>query len=114
MARIDLDAARKARAEARGKQERKELKIAGKRYTLPVECPVDYSIFLVEGDPRLALRALVGDKWQEIWQSGLSIEDMNELTIQIADLYGLGKPIGFEDSENSENGQPGESRASGS
>lgn len=99
MGRIDLDAARAARAEALA--DAPILVIGGKDYTLPVEVPYRFAELLARiqhaneqesaeliGD---SLRILFGDAYEEVSKQ-MSIADIGALFDQIGKAYGT--PLG--------------------
>lgn len=100
---IDLDAARRARAEARGDQI-VEVQLGGKKYRLPDELPAEtVHAFgaLIQGDYSglgTGMEALFGDKWDELHTDAraagqpLSLEDETFLLEQAFELYGMPLP----------------------
>lgn len=87
MTRLDLNAARAARAEAG--RERHEF-IFGPDDTvfeLPAELPAEFAFLLIENKALEALRVLLGGRFDEFWKLGPTVEDLQELTTGIAQLY---------------------------
>lgn len=85
---IDLDEARAAREEA----EPVTLKYKGDEYTLPAELPFEFAENARKEDAHGALAVLFGDKAEKFFAQSPSITDVEDLTKQIAEVYGLDVP----------------------
>lgn len=110
--RIDLDAARRARAEARGVVEPPVVVLEGDEFPLPLELPMDAlasfgALFAVaetgdEDADRVNLAALgsleetasslFGPAWPGLKAKGLSFEDLEELLKGSLAAYGISLP----------------------
>jgi hypothetical protein len=94
--RIDLDAARRARAEQRG--DPPVVVVGGKEYELPAELPGEVVTsfgLVVRGDVSAldsAIGSLFGDKFGEIKAVGLSWEDEKYLLESVLEEYGFELP----------------------
>lgn len=96
---IDLDAARKARAEQRAKSGRgvPSFKVGGERYELPAELPVEvlegFGRAVTDEDPLAvfdALDVLLGAKRDDIIKEHeLSFDDLQTLLEGAMDAYGV-------------------------
>lgn len=89
MAEINLDAARKARAEVKG--EKHVVRFGGKRFNLPPELPMEFAIALSEGRVKDALVAVLDGSYEDFWKLEPSMGDYAALTEGIASLY-MGVP----------------------
>lgn len=94
MARLDLDAARAARAaEAEAKGEDHVLVIGGQEFSLPVEMPLAFPLALAEADVMGGIRELLGEEQYAEFAANpktrLSTEDLKELFTGAAELYGF-------------------------
>lgn len=89
MSEIDLDAARAARAEARG--EPHHLKLGGDKFELPGELPWDYFDILDTGDMKAALKMLLNGTFERFWGHDPTTDDMQLLATSVPALYGFGK-----------------------
>lgn len=90
MGRLDLDAARAARAaksEAKGNDH--VIVLGGEEYTIPPEMPADFALLCMEGNIRGGLRALLDGQFESFSEQRYSIEDLLELVDGVADLYGF-------------------------
>ncbi len=86
---IDLDAARRARHEVKGTH--LTVVLGGQQFTLPSEAPWEFVEHIYRGKVVESLQLLFGDEqWTAFRAAGPSRDDINELTDQIFDLYGLG------------------------
>lgn len=84
----DLDQARVARAEKRGKPA--VIRLGGVDFTLPMEMPFDVAEIAAEdGSPRAILTALLGDAAEEFFALRLSVDDMEESVAAALEVYGL-------------------------
>lgn len=90
MARLDLDAARAARAEAACEQH--VVVFGGEEFVLPVEMPAEVAFRFADNDPEAALTVLLGDQWPAFWAKQPTVEDMAELGSGIAAAYGFASP----------------------
>lgn len=92
--RIDLDAARAARAEARGSQaETSVVAFGGEDFELPIECPWTFVEHLNAEQNRAAVADLFGDEAAErFFSHGPSVADLTEFVQGVAVAYGLGTP----------------------
>lgn len=90
MSELDLDAARAARAEARG--EPPTVTIGGETFTLPAELPMRYVWTLVEGDDMDALKVLFDGQLDRFIAADPTREDILALVAGVPKLYGLGSP----------------------
>jgi len=89
---FDLDAVRAARAEAQA--EAPAVTFGGKEYQLPTEMPWAVVEAAASGDATgvvEAVKALLGDQWEDFASHGLSVADMIDLMEHIGALYG-GEP----------------------
>lgn len=93
MARIDLDAARAARAE---KQEQHSIVFGGEEFALPPEAPFEFAFKLIESDFRGALRELLGEQTDAFFSHHPTMADITEL------VDGAGRMYGFDGSGESE------------
>lgn len=86
---LDLDAARAARAEARG--EPPTVTIGGETFTLPPELPMRYVWTLADGeDDRDALKLLFDGQWDRFVKLvEPTREDILALVAAVPKLYGL-------------------------
>ena len=86
---VDLDAARAARAEAKG--EAPCIRFGGQDWTLPVEMPWEVAEVASEGTAAAAMsavRLLVGEQWVEFKKHQPSLADVMVLIEAIAEIYG--------------------------
>lgn len=89
---FDLDAVRAARAEAQA--DAPVVTFGGKEYQLPAEMPWSVVEAAASGDAAgvvQAVKALLGDQWEDFASHGLSVADMTALMEHIGTLYG-GEP----------------------
>lgn len=102
---IDLDARRKARAEARKGDDYTPitLVIGGITFPLPEEMPADFAELVSDGRFRDGFEVLLGDAFDAFWDAarldprfrhGLSVEDLKDFADAIAPAYGLGGDSG--------------------
>lgn len=87
----DLDAQRKARAEAR-EQEPASFVLGGETFTIPAELPVDFGTCLMEGDLRGAVVALLGGEQAERFfqlDPSPSVQDFEAIAEMASEVYGL-------------------------
>lgn len=90
--KIDLDAARAARSEARPKELPKSVRFGGKDYTLPAELPYDFAHFSAFGDLKSAIRVLLGEEaFVKFWENAPTVEDMTEFNDHLQTVYGKSK-----------------------
>jgi len=108
MADLDLDAARAARAEARG--EPPTITIGGETFTLPVELPMRYVWTLVDGDDIDALKVLFDSQIDRFLATDPTREDILALVAGVPKLYGLGTPGESSASAGSSSGGSNRSR----
>lgn len=87
MGELDLDAARAARAEARG--EAPTVTLGGETFTLPAELPMRYVWTLVEGDDMDALKVLFDGQLDRFLATVPTREDILALVAGVPTLYGL-------------------------
>jgi hypothetical protein len=87
MGELDLDAARAARAEARG--EPPTVTLGGETFTLPVEIPMRYIWALVEGDDMDALKVLFNGQLDRFLATEPSGQDIVALVAGVPKLYGM-------------------------
>lgn len=85
--RIDLDAAKAARREARG--EGPTVVFAGEEFTLESEVPFAATEHLAEGRVSEAVKLLLGDRHEQFMALGPSVEDLMTLFEQMTTVYGL-------------------------
>jgi hypothetical protein len=86
--RVDLDAARAARAEADG--EAREFVLGGEVFALPAEIPWETSERFTAGDVMGGLVILLGPEQSERLRSvGPSVQDIEALAGAIGELYGI-------------------------
>jgi hypothetical protein len=90
MGALDLDAARAARAEARG--EPPTVTLGGETFTLPAELPMRYVWTLVEGDDMDALKVLFDGQLDRFLATEPTREDILALVAGVPALYGLASP----------------------
>lgn len=108
MANIDLDGAKRARAETRG--EGHTFSFGGMTFELPAELGYDVAEALVEGNWRNIMAGLVGEQADSFFALNPTVDDLRTL------LYGdeqYGVP-GVMSLYGTKNDQPGESSASSS
>lgn len=109
MGRLDLDAARQARAaKAEAKGEEHVIVLGGTEFTLPSEMPADFAFAFAEGNPRAGLKALFDGQYEQFTETRYSIEDLLELVDGVAQLYGfdnMGEALASRGS-SSRNGKP--------
>lgn len=87
---IDLDQARAARAEARGKTEAPRIKLDNRHWQLPAEIPLDFLTEVERGNFRRGFTFLFeGEVGEEFLAVGLSIEDLEVLSEGVYEVYGL-------------------------
>lgn len=84
---IDLDRARKARAEKNG--EPVTLRLGGKDFALPAEMPIEFALQAAEGEMRNAIAALLGDQVDAFFAMQPSLGDFAELAEQAGAVYGI-------------------------
>lgn len=99
--RIDLDAARRARAEAR--QDTHEFVFDGETFGLPAEMPLEFA-YLLEDDVKDALRCLLGEQFDKFWACGPTKDDFRELASHFREVYGFGRPESSASKASSNNG----------
>lgn len=87
MGELDLDAARAARAEARG--ESPTVTLGGETFILPAELPMRYVWTLVEGDDMDALKVLFNGQLERFLATDPTREDILALVAGVPKLYGL-------------------------
>lgn len=88
MGRLDLDAARAARAEAEG--EPHVVVLDGQEFTMPPEMPAQFALHVMEGNIFKGLEALFGpDQYAVFSKIVYSIDDLLELADGVANLYGF-------------------------
>ena len=87
MARIDLDAAKAARREARG--EGPTVVFGAQEFTLDAEIPFEVTEHLAEGRVSEAVALLLGDSHEAFMASKPSVEDLMMLFEQLTTAYGL-------------------------
>lgn len=85
---LDLDAARAARAEAKG--EAPTVTLHGEKFTLPAELPMRYVWTLVDGDDMAALKVLFNGQLERFIALDPTREDVLALVAGVPKLYGLG------------------------
>lgn len=86
--KIDLDAARRARAETNG--EPIEIEFGGERFELPPEAPWEMVRASMHGDSDGALVALLGsDAYDRLLALRPSFKDIEALMDQVTKEYGL-------------------------
>jgi len=85
MGKIDLDAARKARAEKT--KEKHTLRFGGKSFPLPPEFPYAAVEALTLQDFRTAMERLLDGKVADFWALNPSVDDLRELTENLGNLY---------------------------
>lgn len=94
--RVDLNAARAARAGKKGQAPRVDL--GDRQFLLPAELPVEViTAFGMMQQSDLAgmtdaVGALFGDQWAEVKKLGFSVDDLLELLSQIMPMYGFTVP----------------------
>lgn len=86
--RIDLDAARAARAEELGGGH--VVTFGGDDFDLPAEVPFEFGVALLEGRYDDALAVLFGDQLEAFLAHRPSMQDVIELAEGVAGAYGLG------------------------
>ena len=84
MARIDLDAARRAR-----KGEEHTVAFGGGEFTLPPEPPFAVAPLAVEGDIDGMIKAMLGDQYEDFMTLKPSLLDVTTLLEQAFELYGF-------------------------
>jgi len=88
---IDMDAARKARSEAKGVKP--TVKFGGKVFELPLELPFEVAEAATSSNTNSmfeAIKVLVGtDQWKQFQDLGISIDDVGFLLENIAEIYGV-------------------------
>lgn len=85
--RIDLDAAKAARREARG--EGPIVVFGTKEFTLDAEVPFEVTELLAAGQVSEAVKLLLGDSHEAFMESKPSVEDLMVLFEQLTTAYGL-------------------------
>jgi hypothetical protein len=85
--RIDLDAAKAARREARG--EGPTVVFGAKEFTLDAEVPFEVTEHLAEGRITQAVNLLLGEAHEDFMASKPSVEDLMTLFEQLTTAYGL-------------------------
>lgn len=108
MSELDLDAARAARAEARG--EAPTVILGGETFTLPAELPMRYVWTLVDGEDIDALKVLFDGQLERFLATEPTREDILALVAGVPKLYGLGGPGESPASAGSSNGGSNRSR----
>lgn len=91
MGRLDLDAARAARAaRVEGEQEEHIIVMGGQEFTVPPEMPAQFALLIMEGRIGAGLEKLFGREQYAIFETvDYSIEDLMELADGVAQLYGF-------------------------
>lgn len=90
MGRLDLDAARAARAaKAEAQAEEHVIVLEAEEYTIPPEMPADFAIYALEGQLHASLRSLLDGQYDRFAQTRYSIEDLVELVEGVVKLYGF-------------------------
>lgn len=91
MGRLDLDAARAARAaKAEAEAEEHVVTLEGHDFILPPEMPAAFALHVLEGNIFRGLAALLGDEqYAEFSAIRYSIDDLIELADGVAQLYGF-------------------------
>lgn len=91
MGRLDLDAARAARAaKAEAEGDEHVVKLDGQEFTLPAEMPAAFALHVLEGNIFKGLEALFGAEQYAAFASiAYSIDDLVELADGVAQLYGF-------------------------
>ena len=84
MARIDLDAAKRAR-----KGETVVVEFGGREFELPPEPPFEVAPKAVEGDIDGMVRAMLGDQYDDFMACKPSLMDVTTLLEQAFELYGF-------------------------
>lgn len=112
MTRLDLDAARKARAEALG--EPLVIVFGGEEFTLPAEKPYDFAILLARGQATDAIESLFApDDAVRFWKRDKppaerpSLPDVRALLDAVTDHFGAQDPGESAASPSSSNGTSG-------
>lgn len=85
--RIDLDAAKAARREARG--EGPTVVFNGREFTLQAEIPWEVTELFSDGKVNEAVRLLLGDAHEEFMAAKPSVEDMRILLEELTKANGL-------------------------
>lgn len=107
---FDLEAARAARAEAKG--DPPTVTFAGETFVFPVEMPMQYVWTLVDcEDDRDALKVLLNGQWDRFVKAvNPTRDDILALIAEVPKLYGLGPPGELSASAGSSNGGSNRSR----
>lgn len=112
MSRIDLDAARKARAEKTDGP--LVVVFGGEEFTLPAEKPFDFSMYLARGYVYEAIDSLFAeDEAARFWRRDKppkerpTVEDVTEMLDGVAAYFGADSPGESEASPSSSNGSSG-------
>lgn len=84
METFDLDAARAARAEAKG--DTPIFIFGGQKFVLPAELPVEFAYLL--DDTKEAMRFLLGDDFDDFWVHRPSRQDLRDLIAWVSKTYG--------------------------
>lgn len=105
MAHIDLDAAKAARREV---EETHSLTFQGKTFTIPSEAPWAYLEACMGGRnpnevPFLAVRAILGDQYDQFTSLRPTLRDASELVGQVAELWGVAEGESEASGDSSEN-----------
>jgi hypothetical protein len=100
MEAFDLDAARAARAEAKG--ETPMFVFGGQKFTLPPEMPAEFAYLL--DDAKEAFRFLLADDFDDFWSHRPSKEDLVELVAVLGKAYGTSLPESAASGGSSPNG----------
>ncbi len=90
MASFDLDAARAARAEARG--EPPTVTFGGEEYVMPAELELEAAEHLMFGRPTQFVKALLGEDWERFNANKPTLNDLKDLSDGLAVLYGFAEP----------------------
>lgn len=112
MTRIDLDAARRARAEALG--EPLVVVFGGEEFVLPIEKPFDFTMYLARGFVYESIGALLAPEDEaRFWRRDRppserpTLDDVNVLLEAVADHFGAASPGESPASPSSSNGTSG-------
>ena len=114
MAEINLDTAKAARLERLKRRAVKPHKVVfgEEKFTLPLEIPVDFGVFLNNNRPVEALRALLGEKAAaKFFAHNPSQDDIIELANQVGRVYGLGGDDDAGEASEESGSSPGSSRS---
>jgi hypothetical protein len=92
MPELNLDAARKARQEARGPQDPKVLIFGERQFPLPDELPYEVGELWTEQRVTQGLRVLLDGQYDAFSDLHPSVDDVKALVENLAEMYGFGSP----------------------